>query len=64
MSGAKPAWEIRDEPQERELPPVARLQLIKYDRGEDAVASGAVGFLVYGSKASTANYGKIERGSR
>ncbi len=30
MSGAKPAWEIRDESQERELPPVARLQLIKY----------------------------------
>ncbi len=34
------------------------------NRGEDAVASGAVGFLVYGSKASTANYAKIERGSR
>jgi hypothetical protein len=34
------------------------------NRGEDAVASGAVGCLVYGSKASTANYGKMERGSR
>jgi hypothetical protein len=30
MSGAKPAWEIGDELEERELPPVARLQLIKY----------------------------------
>lgn len=34
------------------------------NRGEDAVASGAVNFLVYGSKASTANYAKIERVSR
>ncbi len=34
------------------------------NRREDAVASGAVGFLVYGSKASTANYGKRERESR
>ena len=30
MSGAKPTWNVGDELERRTLPPVTRLQLIKY----------------------------------